>query len=643
MFWKIQENGRFTLETENRIILQGSARAHHTDGRYIDSRMSELKDVQEKDGQIILRFEHKNGLVLTEKLWVDGEAAFAQCELSVSDGQPVESGKLIPLSAGGAGQRLGEKENKDTVQLFGDLYTKMLQVPFDNDMWLRFEAVPLRAGRESYDLTVLFSEETREGILIGSIDFDVWKNAVACSPFESQCLEAVSGIADGGTHDLLPHGTLCGDSVASSRFMVLYGPDYRSLLEEYGQRLKDLLSPLEWKDGVPFGFNSWAGLAWRLNGDIYEKTGRFLTELREKSFENQGVNYDNLDAMWQPIGAERLIRMTEELHARGQRAGIYDAPFAYFGRDVREEIPELPGHVFDEILLHDACGEPLPRVDGAHPMDLTHPLWREYTKAKFDRFIRWGYDYVKVDFMTHGGMEGVRYDKSVRTGRQALTIGYRYLTELLSEERVGKPFFISLSIAPLFPCGFGHARRFSCDAFGTYKDIEYILNAQTYGWWTNHTLYAFNDPDHIVLLKSFGMKADSSEGEARARYTAAAISGGVMMLSDDYDRPEAVERARMFATNPEVNAVARSRVSFRPVDFNGVTAAHAFTAEIGGRKYLALFSWNMAGETVCADLSRVGLPGGVYRDLWRGTRFDGTDGMIRWDAGSCDAVLLIME
>ena len=51
------------------------------------------------------------------------------------------------------------------------------------------------------------------------------------------------------------------------------------------------------------------------------------------------------------------------------------------------------------------------------------------------------------------------------------------------------------------------------------------------------------------------MQRDSTEGEARARYTASAIAGTVMMLSDDYDRPEAMARARMFATNPEVNAV----------------------------------------------------------------------------------------
>ena len=116
-------------------------------------------------------------------------------------------------------------------------------------------------------------------------------------------------------------------------------------------------------------------------------------------------------------------------------------------------------------------------------------------------------------------------DKSVRTGREAIAIGYGLIDDILVKGKGEKPFFISLSIAPLFPCGYGHARRFSCDAFGTMEDVEYVLNAQTYAWWQSGRLYQYNDPDHICLLRSFGMERDSTQGEARARYTASAIAG----------------------------------------------------------------------------------------------------------------------
>ena len=183
-------------------------------------------------------------------------------------------------------------------------------------------------------------------------------------------------------------------------------------------------------------------------------------------------------------------------------------------------------------------------------------------KWKLDRFVSWGFDYIKMDFLSHGAAEGSHYDKTVRTGRQAIAIGYQWITDNLAKERIGRDFFISLSIAPLFPHGYGHARRIACDAFGTNEDVEYTLNGETYGWWQNGRLYSFNDPDHICLFRSFDMERNSSVGEARARYTASVIAGTVMMISDDYGCPEARERTLRFCTDKEVNAVARSGVAF---------------------------------------------------------------------------------
>ena len=240
-------------------------------------------------------------------------------------------------------------------------------------------------------------------------------------------------------------------------------------------------------------------------------------------------------------------------------------------------------------------------------------------------------------------MEGVHFDKSIRTGRQAIYKAYEFLRELISPENMGKPFFLSLSIAPLFPCGFGHARRFCCDAFGTNEYIEYVLNTQTYGWWENRTLYDFNDPDHIVLLKSFNIPRDTREGEARARYTTAVISGAMMLLSDDFDRPEAVERAMKFACNEEVNAIARSRAAFRPDKPNGASAAHVYTAEIDGEAYAAVFGWQLYPEEIVFSPEKAGLPRGTYRDLWSGKRFDLSKNDLIWKIDSCDAMLLKLE
>lgn len=636
--WTNADQGCFALVHGGQYVLDAYAAAQHADGRRIDTREASLCSECREGQRMVLRFAGDNGLILEEYLDIEDGVPTARCALRDASGAPVVTSRLTPLVL-----RDSRREPEGKLGLWKSLWTRMLTVPYDNTMWLRFEALPLRAGRVSYDLTVLTDGQSREGLLVGALDFADWKNALVCSAYDARTLEAVSGWADGGSHDTMPHGSLCGEAVSSSAFCVMHGEDWRDLLERYGDMIHARQGGLAWPEGSPFGYNSWAGLAARLNEDSFRHTAAFLREeLRPAGFENEGVSYVNLDAMWQPIGEAGLKRLRDEQHAQGQRAGIYDAPFAFFGRDVKAEIPGQPGHCFEEILLRDDQGRLLPRVDGAIPMDVTHPLWEAYTRDKYDRFIAWGYEYVKVDFMSHGGMEGVHADASVRTGRQAINRGYRFLAELLSPERAGRPFFISLSIAPMFPCGWGHARRFSCDAFGTAEDVEYVLNAQTYGWWQNRRLYAFNDPDHIVLLRAFCMERDSTEGEARARYTTAVIAGGVMMLSDDYDRPEAMARARMLATNREVNAVARARADFRPTDMAGASACRAYTARIGGREYLALFALR-EGEEVRVDCRREGIAQGRWRDLWTGRVCCADQGVITWRSEGCDALLLTAE
>lgn len=635
--WQCKKDGIFELLWDDVVVLSAYAKAYHVDGRAIDTRTAMLKKKElAQDGkEQVFVFGAENGLCLTERLVIsESGAPVVSCSLSQEDGQEVETNRLLPLVAEG----LGDQAPK----IWKSIWSKMLLVPYDNTMWLRYEAQPLRPGRKSYDLTVLFQEDSREGLLIGAADFSVWKNAIICSGTDAKSLWVQCGIADEGTHDCIPHGSMKGKTVDSSRFYILYGQDYRRILETYGDLLAAERNCLAWTEGVPFGFNSWAGLAFRLNADNYQKTGRFVRDsLQPAGYENNGCTYINLDAGWNVIPEETLVALVKELHENSQKAGIYDSPFAFFGKDPEQEIPGALGHCYEEILLKDNKGVPVTRVDGAIPFDVTHPIWKQQMEWKLSRFVKWDFDYVKLDFMTHGGMEGCHHDPSVRTGRQAITEGYRFISQYLTKERIGKPFFISFSIAPLFPCGYSHARRFSCDAFGTNEDVEYVLNAQTYAWWQNGRLYQFNDPDHICLLKGVFTERDSLEGEARARYTSAVIAGTVMMLSDDYERPEARRRAKLLATNREINAIAVSKVSFCPVEAEGASASHAFTAVIDGKQYLALFHWKEGCEVVQVNCKRAGIRQGIcYQELWSGRQMQDKDGVISWMAQGCDALLL---
>ena len=110
----------------------------------------------------------------------------------------------------------------------------MLLVPYDNDMWLRYESCVPAAGRPSYDVTAIYDEQSLEGMVIGALDFDVWKNAIRWNPHDARSVIAFCGIADGGTHDVCPHGGQGG----------LLGPLRLKLARRYPQRDGALRRPV---------------------------------------------------------------------------------------------------------------------------------------------------------------------------------------------------------------------------------------------------------------------------------------------------------------------------------------------------------------------------------------------------------------
>ena len=124
-----------------------------------------------------------------------------------------------------------------------------------------------------------------------------------------------------------------------------------------------------------------------------------------------------------------------------------------------------------------------------------------------------------MDFLSHAAVEG---DFLTSASAPAARCTPRPEDDLDIVSERAHPVFLSLSIDPIFPHGYGHARRTSCDAFGPIEETAYVLNCLTYGWWANHTLY-HSTIRIIVLMHSFH-DWESNEGESRARYTAAAIA-----------------------------------------------------------------------------------------------------------------------
>ena len=133
------------------------------------------------------------------------------------------------------------------------------------------------------------------------------------------------------------------------------------------------------------------------------------------------------------------------------------------------------------------------------------------------------------------------------------------------------------------------------------------------------------------------MLRDSTEGEARARYTTGIVCGPMLLLSDDYRREDVCARTEKIAGNERVNALARLALEFRPL------TKTLYAAVRGSEIFLAVFGISEQAEKIRVSPKEYSLPEGTWCDQWTGKQyttvgsvfeiaFEGTDAAIlKWE------------
>jgi hypothetical protein len=499
----------------------------------------------------------------------------------------------------------------NTVQIGQDAALRVLHVPFDNDMWFRYDSMAVSGMKadtkySSEEVTAIYDNASRQGLVLGSITHNVWKTAIDVHASGGQLtdIDIYGGISSptgvrSETHDTTPHGLVRGARVVSPRIFIGSFADWRDGLEAYGAANAAIHAPLLWPAGAPMGWNSWAAYADKINDRRYLGSAEFVRDtLVPQGFTRNKVVYINLDAFWSALDAVQLADAVADFKAMHGadgthfEPGIYWTPFAYWSDDLDAYV-EGTGmkYRYRDILLKAPDGTFLPKVDGGRPIDPSHPGEKERIAFTMKQFQQLGFRYLKLDFLSHGALEGKHYDPAIQTGIEAYNMGMQEVVD----DTNGR-MFLSLSIAPLFPSGYGHARRLSCDTKGHIsggdQSTEYMLNSLTYGWWTNKSLY-ITDPDHVVL----GEKADQgarSVTEGKSRLLSAIISGGMILDSSRLaDDPQAQELARAVYDSPNLFAVASEGKAFRPIEGDtGNKAAAAFTRPSAHGVYLAVFNYD---------------------------------------------------
>jgi hypothetical protein len=499
---------------------------------------------------------------------------------------------------------------------------RALWVPYDNDAWVSYNAMSINNTATSNEVTAFYDNTSRNGLVIGSVVHDTWKTGITYNGVGNKLinLNVFGGNTNiDATRDVMPHGKVTGNAIKSPKVFVGYFMDWRNGMETYANENTAHAPKFIWNGGVPFGWNSWGGLGTKLSYTKATAAANFIKKgLMNKNFSNNDTAYINLDSYWTNFTDAQLSNFVSTVHNNGQKAGIYWGPFVYWGSDLNSQV-EGTNYKYSDIVMRKSDGTPI-SLGGAFALDPTHPGTIEMNNLKFAYMKSKGFEYIKLDFLTHGSLEGgsndgVHYDPSVQTGIQAYNKAMQTI-----KDQINGSMFISLSIAPLFPYQYGQARRIATDTYGKVSETQYTLNSVSYGWWMNEKLYNYNDPDGMVLYKSYSGTI-YSDSDNKTRVNGAAITGTVFLNNDDLSDVIAQNRASAYLTNPNINNLAKRGKSFRPVEGNtGVGAADTFTLDDSGEHYIAVFNYDTnlsAAKTV--DLSRAGLKGNTnysVTDLW---------------------------
>lgn len=555
------------------------------------------KDAWGKGEKYIIE-QRGNGIRLQQIFYVYPDKPFFFAQVKVY-GKGVAANYIAPLVT-----------DKLTIEGEGD--KRGLYVPFDNDMWARFDARPFdKANYTSSEVTALYNDSTRSGLVIGSVEHTVWKSGIKVqyTGTNQLSLAAFGGLADSIiTHDNIPHGKVSvkGSLCSSPKIMVGMFDDWRAGMEEYA-KANTLAEPrkiFKWNKATPMGWNSWGVIQNKLTIDKAKRVVDFFADSCKQFRNADNTLYIDLDSYWDNLvkgglqgDVSQLKEFVQYCRSKQLVPGIYWAPFADWGKYDRK----IEGSSFSYPASWITQKGIAVEVDGARAMDPTYPGTKERIVYYINKFKELGFEMIKIDFLGHGALESDHYyDPGVTTGMQAYKIGMEFLVSVLD----GKMLTYA-AISPTMATGrYIHMRRIACDAFSAIDNTEYTLNSTGYGWWQNK-LYDYVDADHIVFNKE-------TPGANRARLASGLVTGTLITGDDFAATGEWSNAARQLLQNKELLNIIKDGRSFRPVDANsGKRAPELFTRTIDGITYLAVFNYDQSPRTYTISSERLGFRNGT--------------------------------
>ena len=481
-----------------------------------------------------------------------------------------------------------------------------------------------RAGCRGYvqadDLAVLKDLPSGASVLAGFISGHDMLSQVR-GDMRRRSLEALC-FADGLT--LAP-----GETLSSERLLVDLSGPAEAALARYGDALGRQMGARRPPDTS--GWCSWYYYFWGISEELVLRQLDFLARHRQ----DIPLEYIQIDdgyatgiGDWTACN-ERfphgMAWLADRIREAGFKPALWLAPFM-----VGEKSALFREH--PEWLVRGDDGRPALAMHNwdqeCYGLDCSHPQALAWVEDLFRQVVAWGYEYVKIDFVFAAAVAGRRYDPQVtraqayRRGVEAVrrAVGERFILGCgaLMAPSVGlvDGMRIGPDVAPWWRHRVSqeasedvrHKQRGLLSLHATENSLRNILTR----YWSHRRLW-LNDPDCLLVRDQ---ATTLTPDEVRTLATAVALSGGMLLASDDM---AALPEARLDILRALLPPYGRSAT---PLDLFESDPPALFqlyvTRPFEAWSLLGAFNWDGRRRRL-----RVPLPPGPHHvfDFWTGRYF----------------------
>lgn len=644
-----KNNGVYTIgkNTDGKDISNIIENAHSEfdlDGKIISSddfKNHNYSEIQGKDGFVFEHTGHNDfDGKLAEEFIFDKNKEYLTIKVKITSEKDISTNYISVLSV-----------YSNSINIEDGIF---LKIPFDNDKWEEpqfIQQLELGHTTTSYEVGAYFSQTTDMSIVCGSLSHDTWKSALNINAEDGEIkgLDLYAGVSNNGTRDKYFHGYVSGKEIASPLMFVCVNDEWKTGLELFGNANAEQVAPKTSVKDVPFGFNSWGSLGSSVSYGAMNSVSDYIKEHLQETWKSDDAPvYVNIDSFWDYIHKndpscnmtidEALSAFVKHCHDNNQKAGIYFTPFACWQSSVEEiknDKMEGSQYTFYDAALRSYDGNGIyGTLDGGFALDPTHPGTVSRIEDRLNYFIDLGFEYIKLDFTTHGALEGDHYLDEITTGMQAYNYGMKKIHEICD----GK-MFVNLSISPVFPYQYADGRRISCDAFSSIDNSRHVLSYLTSCFWQK-SLYAYPDPDHLVVT-------GANENVGRVRVTTGVISGTSFIIGDNLsvitEGSSDHNKILKLYGNKDVIELAKLGLMFKPTSniiFD--KCADTYYCINDGYLYVAIFNFSESKDIVYNFADIVGDQkelASTAKELWSGKTYDVEDGYINFSISSENAAI----